>query len=568
MYSVLRPTSVEPLFCLNQNIPRGPAQPKPYEICQAMAKSIHKSNVDGAQNIWGVWRLYTKTKDARLQLLTKGFSVRGVSVPIYESNPRTTSLNDPDERTEKITVRDMPLSVDNKLIEDYLVTCPGLQLCSNVRYSKERNENGDLTDYRNGDRYIYAKHPINPILPEKAKIGDFTCRIFHPTQRDTCKICSKQGHKSFTEDCPAYDQHLNIKPFRSEQMVESNFFPCDLYYKGVDYHSSEQAFQHVRAINLHCFDIAENIMHTDNPRSAQKEGNKIPENIRKQWDTEHGQQEMLEIVREKASQVEEFKTSLLETNANYAEGTLDRFWGCGLLPEQVQSTKPEYWPGENVMGQIVQNVADELKMKNRQTPYRDRVVQMISPAPPSPNRIDDEDDSLPETEDEKILQTKDTKDANRVTDADVDKDELIIDSQSNVEIQGSLCVESSDSEYQDADDESETADEVPLDDKSEDGGMFDDETNILLQQLPLRNLSVSDDTEKTDESESEEELNRTITENVSEEPKKSPSREQGRLNRYKFIKKKDQTKKDESTPKKRQATSPPQSQNPEKNIPC
>ena len=262
-----------------------------------------------------------------------------------------TSTDDPNDLREKITIKDIPLSVDNALIEDYLQgNYPELDLVTDVRYSKERNEDGELTDYRNGDRHIYAKAPVLPILPEKVKIGDFSARVSHPTQRNTCRICHQQGHKAKSENCLAYDPDLNVKPFRSEEMVESNFYPCMLHIDGVEYHSSEQAFQHRRAIDVAYFDVAEKIMEAPDARIAKKEANKIPQEVRDEWDQTKGEKEMLMLIREKAKQVPVFYRSLIDSDTTYAEATLDKYWAC----EQAKCTKPEFWPGKNILGAMLQ----------------------------------------------------------------------------------------------------------------------------------------------------------------------------------------------------------------------
>lgn len=377
-FSLLRPTTVEPIFCLNMDIPRGPTAPRPYELCQAMTRSIGRLGVDGAQNIWGVWRLYTKTKQDRVDLLTNGLSVRGVRVPVYDKNPKATNTGDPDDLREKIIIKDLPLSVDNKMIYDHLQTHPSIQLFTDVRYSRERNEDGHLTEYRNGDRYAYAKMPILPVIPQSIKIGGFSCRVSHPTQKEICKVCGQRGHKALTENCPAFDGELNHKPFRSETMVESNFYPCKITYMGIPYHSSEQAFQHNRALDLCFFDIAESIMAAADAREAKKQGDKIPKDIRDKWDEEKGYDLMLNIAKKKAEEVEEFSKSLIETNAVYVEATFDKYWGSGLSAEQAACTKPSYWPGKNVMGAVLIEVAQQLKSQQTATPFKDKLMQNIN----------------------------------------------------------------------------------------------------------------------------------------------------------------------------------------------
>jgi hypothetical protein len=103
-------------------------------------------------------------------LVRRDLRIREVAVTLYDKNPATTNAGSLDEMTEKITVRDLALSVSNEDINLFL-EFSGVQLTTDVRYARERDHDGKLTSYKNGERYAYAKAPVNPILPRSAYVA-------------------------------------------------------------------------------------------------------------------------------------------------------------------------------------------------------------------------------------------------------------------------------------------------------------------------------------------------------------------------------------------------------------
>ncbi len=165
----------------------------------------------------------------------------------------------PEQYVEKIIVKDLPLSVDNMEIYRYLESFQHLTLTTGVKYSHERNEDGELTSWRNGDRYIYAVAPIFPVLPTMARIAGMRVRIYHVNQKKVCKACGKFGHRSRASECEAYDPNQHVVAFRSKDHVLSNFYPCELPFRDETFKSLEHAYQHTKAVHLGELDIAENI---------------------------------------------------------------------------------------------------------------------------------------------------------------------------------------------------------------------------------------------------------------------------------------------------------------------
>ena len=93
-------------------------------ICQAVAQVLgDASQVEGAQlrrypRGSGLWRIYTTSQQARATLLSEGLSIRDVAVELNSQNPFATGASNPDVRSLKITVKDIPLSFANDCVKN------------------------------------------------------------------------------------------------------------------------------------------------------------------------------------------------------------------------------------------------------------------------------------------------------------------------------------------------------------------------------------------------------------------------------------------------------------------
>ena len=120
-----------------------------------------------------------------------------------------------------------------------------------MRDAHEGNEHGELTHFKNGDRFVYAKKLINPALDRFTKIAGRSSRIYHEGQFNKCKICGEQGHKTGDTVCPAYiAETLKIETLFSYEHPLSNFYPCDVLFRGKKFKSAEHAIQWTKASDL------------------------------------------------------------------------------------------------------------------------------------------------------------------------------------------------------------------------------------------------------------------------------------------------------------------------------
>ena len=106
---------------------------------------IGTSSVDGAQNIGGIWRIYLKSRESRARLFIRK------EVPMNQFNMNC----------EKIAIKDLPLSVANTEIEIFL-SLNNVTIVSDIKYGKICDSNGDLTNFKNRDRFVFVKEPVCP----------------------------------------------------------------------------------------------------------------------------------------------------------------------------------------------------------------------------------------------------------------------------------------------------------------------------------------------------------------------------------------------------------------------
>ena len=140
--------SVKPVFIKDKDI--GDSSTTPLFMCNAITRVINSSKLDGVQRINNLWRIYLKDNATRLELTVKQeIRVNGKSVPLYDQNPYVTYPGLPVQKkmnSDKLTIRNLPLSVSNDEIEKMLVE-KSVVLRSPIRYGFIRNEDGELTTY-------------------------------------------------------------------------------------------------------------------------------------------------------------------------------------------------------------------------------------------------------------------------------------------------------------------------------------------------------------------------------------------------------------------------------------
>ena len=103
-------------------------------ICSAINQQYHNKAV-GAQIINMVWLLYLKDADTKTDLVLKGLKIDLVTVPVYKFNPLIRNTGAAVE-TEKITIQNLPLYINNDEILNLLKQFPQVIPTSKVLFGK------------------------------------------------------------------------------------------------------------------------------------------------------------------------------------------------------------------------------------------------------------------------------------------------------------------------------------------------------------------------------------------------------------------------------------------------
>ena len=127
--------SVPPVFIKDRDL--GNSSITPIDVCYAVVNAIGSNSLEGVQRINNVWRVYLKDRTTRLQLtLCKQITINGKQVPLYDVNPNSFFMGLPHTtktNNDKLTIKNLPLSVSNKEIEKLLAE-KNVTLVSPVRY--------------------------------------------------------------------------------------------------------------------------------------------------------------------------------------------------------------------------------------------------------------------------------------------------------------------------------------------------------------------------------------------------------------------------------------------------
>ena len=185
--------TVEPVFFNNADMPD--SSTSTMTVVKAVTGIIDAQYLESVQKFNHLWRIYFKTLGSREQFLAqKTVLIKGKMVSLHQQSP--------EERTEKLTIKGLTLSVGNEEVKHFLQS-KNIKLLSRVMYSYIRDDDGARTGFKDGDRFVYC-HPFDPLLPRRQTIHGYPCAIYrHGRNRSTCKSCNLYGHKAGDNICPA-----------------------------------------------------------------------------------------------------------------------------------------------------------------------------------------------------------------------------------------------------------------------------------------------------------------------------------------------------------------------------
>lgn len=142
---------------------------------------------------------------------------------------------------------------------------------------------------------------------------------------------------------------MSIVSFEGKHEFLSNFFPCELFYDGLWFNTTEAAFQAAKCMYK---SDAQHIASCATPGQAKRMGRKIQ--MRSDWEQVKNS-EMLRILRIKFTRGSELADKLEATgHQTLVEGTRwhDNYWGVCTCPKCSGE-------GVNMLGQILMHIRNE-----------------------------------------------------------------------------------------------------------------------------------------------------------------------------------------------------------------
>ena len=103
---------------LQGQIPSDSKRTSDYDISIATDKIV--PDIQCIQKDRVVWRVYVKSTEGRSKRLREGFDIRNRHISVYDTNPYSAGLDSPNERVLTITVKGIPMSVDDGEIVNML----------------------------------------------------------------------------------------------------------------------------------------------------------------------------------------------------------------------------------------------------------------------------------------------------------------------------------------------------------------------------------------------------------------------------------------------------------------
>lgn len=141
----------------------------------------------------------------------------------------------------------------------------------------------------------------------------------------------------------------------------SQWHRSEFTHAGQSFDTAEQAMMYEKAMLFEDRSIAEEIRSEKDPGRQKALGQQVKPFDATVWD-QNKVAIVTEINRAKFGQNKGLRRKLFQTAPlQLVEASpMDTIWGIGLDAKQAETTKPEFWPGQNLLGQILTKVRQEL----------------------------------------------------------------------------------------------------------------------------------------------------------------------------------------------------------------
>ena len=159
---------LKPVYLRNRDIQcKKDAQITDYALAGAVGSKI--TDIKCIQRDRDLWRIYVDSRESRNLLVAEGFELGNRTISVFDTNPFSAGTEKPDEEVLRVTVKGVPLSVEDSCIVNMLEKL-GAKLTSDVKYEKIRNPTTKkMTDILNGNRFVY----IQPLDDGSSHVPDY-----------------------------------------------------------------------------------------------------------------------------------------------------------------------------------------------------------------------------------------------------------------------------------------------------------------------------------------------------------------------------------------------------------
>ena len=351
-------TTIEPIYVREADLVMSRGKSIPLDLCQICALLV-PGQVIGTQLQNEIWSIWLRSDQARSHLLdsVKTLDIDNHNVELLGTYP--TSKCAPDE---KIILKDIPIGMSNADVLDFLRGQPGIIVKSPVIPARIRDHNQKLTQFLSGDRFVYVKGHFAPVLHSTGIIKQSKCRIYHNSQKYACARCRMLSHETRDIDkCPAYSHDTDVIIIKSPSFSLCNYYLCPVKVFNMEFMSSEHAYQWRFLTYLDMPDLAQEVLNTSTAGEAKAVASRVPGHLHRDW---HKIKScvMKEILHAKADSCPKFRDTLLNSAGKRLIEAVrgDIFWSSGLSPLFASSTKPQYFPGSNQLGYVLESVRHDL----------------------------------------------------------------------------------------------------------------------------------------------------------------------------------------------------------------
>ena len=156
------------------------------------------------------------------------------------------------------------------------------------------------------------------------------------------------------------ETHFIFGGIHSEFQPFTNWYPCNVEFKGHHFESSEQAYQWAKAD--YCKDVAaaDKLLYATSMREAKDLGAEVEGLMESDWDQKKNDV-MEQILRIKFTDNAEMKKMLLDSgNCVLAEAGRDSHWAVGLSINRDDIFDTKKWRGQNWLGKLLASIRLEL----------------------------------------------------------------------------------------------------------------------------------------------------------------------------------------------------------------